>query len=202
MSDVTYVWMSHVRVTWDVCELCQFKKNGLKKWKGISCIFLFYNNVRAKEFYFHTCFDRSYFHTETKVSQKGSLIQWPYPQILVVFGSFVRVDPRCCPQQSCSTMDLNKAPVRCTSVTKNLEDKVQQQDEDAKSSQTGCRSLSRAHHRVDRQIHSMAPWMVCDSCAASSYCYLGGLFCSSKEGYRESSRLPQEEQICVCGFMN
>jgi len=113
--------------------------------------------LRANELYFQTCSDRSYFHKETKVSHKGSFIWWPHHRILDVFGLFVRVDRRCCPQQSCSAMDLNKALPSGVHQRRKIwrfliDDKVQQQDEDAKSSQTGCRSLSRTHDRADLQI--------------------------------------------------
>jgi len=71
-------------------------------------------------------------------------------QILVVFGSFLRVVPNLALnkavhhgfEQSCSAM-----------ATQKLEEKIQQCDEDAESSTTGCRSPSRA--RISKIPH---PW--------------------------------------------
>ena len=52
-----------------------------------------------------------HFHRETKASLRGAYCttRWPHPQFLIVFGSFLRGVPKLCLEQSCSTMDLNKA---------------------------------------------------------------------------------------------
>jgi len=84
------------------------------------------------------------------------------PPILVVFGSFLRGVPKFGPltelfnhafKQSCSAM-----------VTQKLEEKVQQHDEDAESSKTGCRSPSRIHGGAYEQV----PTLIWDSYARRS----------------------------------
>jgi len=69
-------------------------------------------------------------------------------------------------EQSCSAM-----------ATKKLEEKVQQHDEVVESSNTGCRSQSRAHGKAYEEV----PALICDSCARRilrASCRLGGLVCS------------------------
>ena len=49
-------------------------------------------------------------------------------------------------------------------VTQKLEEKVQQHDEDAESSKTGCRSTSRVHGKAYEQV----PALICDSYTSRS----------------------------------
>ena len=56
-------------------------------------------------------------------------------------------------EQSCSAM-----------ATQKLEEKVQQHDEDADTSETGCRSPSNAHGKAYEQV----PALICDSYARRS----------------------------------
>jgi len=58
-------------------------------------------------------------------------------------------------EQSCSAM-----------VTQKLEEKVQQHDEDAESSKTGCSSQSRAHGKAYKQV----PALICDTYARRILC--------------------------------
>jgi len=62
-------------------------------------------------------------------------------------------------------------------ATQQLKELVQQHDEDAESSKTGCRSPSRAHGKVYEQV----PALICDSYARRSLraaAIWGGGFCS------------------------
>jgi len=84
-----------------------------------------------------------------------------HPQILVVFESFLRGGPN---------FDLNKS-VPCgfkhscsAMATQQLKEQVQQHDEDAESSKTGCRSPSRAQGKVYEQV----PALICYSYARCS----------------------------------
>ena len=59
-------------------------------------------------------------------------------------------------EQSCSAM-----------VTQKLEEKVQQHDEDAESSKTGCSSQSRAHGKAYKQVSKCLHWSATPMPAAS-----------------------------------
>jgi len=65
-------------------------------------------------------------------------------------------------------------------VTQKLEEKVQQHDEDAESSKTGCRSPSRAHGKAYAQV----PALTCDSYAHHIWCAAaiwGGYFAQREQ---------------------
>jgi len=72
----------------------------------------------------------------------------PQPPILVVFGSFLRGGLKLCREQSCFAIDLNKAVPPWRRKSWRTSEKVKQHDEDAKSSKTCSRSMSRAHGKT------------------------------------------------------
>ena len=91
-------------------------------------------------------------------------IRWPQSQIYVIFGSFLlRVVPN---------FAFNKVvpPWIWTKLFRHgdekLEDKLQQHDEDAEWSKTGCRSPSRAHGKAYEQLTAL----ICDSYAPRILC--------------------------------
>jgi len=97
-------------------------------------------------------------------------IRWAYFPILVVFGSLWWVVTNCALrkavllwiEQSCSVM-----------ATQKLEENLQQHDEDAESSKTSCRSLSRARGTADERTDELMAPVPAASCAQPPF---GGAF--------------------------
>jgi len=89
----------------------------------------------------------------------------------------------------------------CAMATKFFfEEKVQQHDEDAESTKTGCRSSSRAHGKTYEQV----PALICDSYAhhilrAAAMC--GGYF-AHKEQNRPPNYLGNKSEIAHLNFIN
>ena len=123
--------------------------------------------------YLSICMYLYKFIGKQRVLRRGCICTMTPSPKLGDFGSFLRGGPEFCLQQklfyhgfeqSCSAM-----------VTQKLEEKVQQHDEDAESSKTGCSSPSRAHGKACKQV----PALICDSYACRILCasaIFGGYF--------------------------
>jgi len=79
-------------------------------------------------------------------------------------------------------------------ATQRLEGKVQQYDEDAESSKTGCRSPSRAHGKAYEQV----PALICGSYARRSFarsCHLEGLFAPYEQNPPPPEYLGEKSEV-------
>jgi len=91
-------------------------------------------------------------------------IGWPNPTNWILLGWFLDGWFRILPSKKLFCHVFEKS---CSAMAKEqLEEKVQQLDQDAEESKTGCRSLWRAHDKVYEQV----PALICHSNARRILC--------------------------------